>query len=255
MYQKSFLQMTLLTLIMLLIPTLNSHAITTTCANITGDKIDVSVFGANGFDFVDDTAAVQNAMNCLYNRVNLGYHTDATLYFPSGTFFFAAGYRVSLTDTNLILNNVYITGAGVQSTVIHTNNDKGVFYFATGVNPNASINISKFRFNAGRINSGTVLEIRANAGHSSNVDHGLVLRDIEISGPIDATPDEYFQYGVRGYGIWRPLLKNVLMAGAFTGNYTPWEPDTVACFLFENAWDGMLDNVRCWDAQKGLTRS
>ncbi len=230
----------------LLIITYDFSLANTACQSIKESVIDFSLFSPSGDGTQDDSTRLQDAMDCLVEKARKSGSKSGVISIPPGKF--RLDKRVALTSNKGTLDGIVIKGAGSGATVLQSNNDSGCIYINFSDYRTGTLEISDMRFEALKQHSGAAIKV-AQPAKGNQHRRNLVVSNIEIS-HADGS-ENYFDYGIHAYGVWRPLINNVLMTGPF-GPKAKNVYSTTTCFHLEESYSPAITNSYCWSAQTGV---
>lgn len=161
---------------------------------------DVTEYGAIANDGKDDSQAFQRAADAL---VPAG---QGVLRIPAGDYHIKQ--RISAESVTW---RASIAGDGLGATRIFCTGDQGVFRLVSK-SRESQMTIRDLSLMAPRTGAGAAIEITMPQGGNQH-NRSLIVQDVEIRG-VDRSRD-YFDYGIRALGQWRPLFTNVAFSGPF----------------------------------------
>lgn len=132
---------------------------------------DITALGANGYDAIDDTAAIQAALD--YASVNYA-NTDyvLTVNIPDGTYFISKTLYIQPNTTLTLSNNATIirTDGGITKNMLKNSNDKKhLVAYKKAYNLGQNIHISGGTWDGGDIYSAKSTSNLLYFGHATNI--------------------------------------------------------------------------------------
>ena len=142
-----------------------ANAVTRTIQNKLRDIVNVKDFGAVGDNIVNDTAAIQSAINAVSAA------GGGTIYLPAGTF--------RVTTTINVASNINLVGAGIGTTVIKMDSASTAaeVIYGTGLTNVRIENLSVDANGTARSGNPNVM-----GGVRITVSTNVVLEDMEVYG-------------------------------------------------------------------------
>lgn len=200
-----------------------------------GPVINVTDFGANGLDGLDDTPALQSAVNALRTSLNSG--GQGTLYFPAGFYHLAS--RLDLTQGGANWQKLTICGDGSHVSGIAVTGLEGVFKI--DCTQPVPIFLHGFRIDPHTANPATAIEVSQRNG-SPTGDRSLLVQDVRLftwepKEDEDGNPmPRYFSGGIKATGTVRPLLQFVDMRSVNNNNSSVFGIQFIEGYGFD--WQG-----------------
>ena len=184
---------------------------------VHGPIVKVTDYGANGVDGLDDTAALQSAVNALQATLDSG--GSGTLYFPAGLYHLST--RLHLTQGGANWQKLTIAGDGSHVSGLAVTGFEGVFKI--DCTQPVPIFLHGFRIDPHTANPSTAIEVTQQNG-SPTGDRSLLIQDVRLftwepKEDDDGNPTpRYFSGGIKATGTVRPLLQFVDMRSVGNDN-------------------------------------
>jgi hypothetical protein len=172
-----------------------------------GPVVNVTHYGANGLDTLDDTAAIQRALSAV--QTHLDHGGQATLYFPAGIYHLSS--RLDLTQAGANWQNLTVCGDGAHVSAIAVTGTQGVFKI--DCTQPVPIFMHGLRIDPRTANPSTAIEITQQKG-TVDGQRSLLLQDVHFF--TWDTNGRHFRGAIEGTGVVRPLLQNVEMRSVST---------------------------------------
>ena len=173
----------------------------TTLSAQTDGIYNIVSFGAKGDGVTDCSPAIQKTLDAIMEN------GGGQLFIPQGKFLMKS--QVGIENTELIF--LSIKGLGLGVSVIHCDNPDGAFKLHYR-NNRSQITIKDISLFAMREGAGIAFDMLA--ARQGNTHHRcLTMENVEMRGMNIKT--DYFNTGVKAYGIWRPVFYSVVFAGPF----------------------------------------
>lgn len=201
-------------------------------------------YGAVGDGDADDSDAFGSALDAIAAA------GAGVLYVPTGDYRFASRVTKSVSQWYLT-----IVGDGQGVSNLYCDNADGILQL-TSAEKFSQITIHDLSLYADRPHAGTALEISQPVGGNNHY-RNLVMRNVEMRGVT--APEDYFDYGLRALGQWRPLLSNVISAGPYRGGVNQERDEDSLLYAptcgiqVDGSYAPSFENCYIWSAYTGCS--
>lgn len=227
------------------------------CHAVEKERVfNVTAYGANGTDTVDDTAAIQLALDAAataFNTADASNRSGVAVIFPTGTYKINGQLVMDATSFPSEGGGIMIRGEGRTGTIIQSASSTGALLIKVNVDGGDAIagasllcQIEDIQFLATAPGAGTAIEIRpymADGGtlEENNLHVTPELRNVRIARTGTAN---YFTCGFKGNNLKLPVMDDVTIAGDTT--YTE------AGIHFENTYGHRIKDCTIDGANIGI---
>jgi hypothetical protein len=166
----------------------------------TREVFNVKDYGAKGDGQTDDSGAFQRVID------DIASEETGVLYVPPGDYRFDSRVSKSVSRWDLA-----VIGEGQGISNLYSTNSEGIFQFSQRLKT-SQVMIRDLSFFAYRQAAGTAIEISQPVGGNRH-NRSLIIHNVEMRGV--GIEEDYFDYGLRALGQWRPLFFNVIFSGPY----------------------------------------
>ncbi|AKJ65371.1 LamG-like jellyroll fold domain-containing protein [Kiritimatiella glycovorans] len=205
---------------------------------------DVTDYGAAPNDDTDDSAAFQAAL-------------DGALAYGGGIVHIPAGdYHVG-TCASRRMDSCRLTlrGQGIGVTTIYATGTGGVFRVVSD-RRGSQITVRDMTVLADRPGAGTAFDFWSAPGGNVHA-RALIMEAVDIR---SADPSEdYFDIGINAFGVWRPLLQGVNVAGPYGPGVSTNLTDSSPLFamqkgiVYDNCYGPAMQDCEVYSAHTGIS--
>jgi len=209
----------------------------------TREVFNVKDYGAKGDGLTDDSGAFQRVID------EIASEETGVLYVPPGDYRFDSRVSKSVRRWDLA-----IIGEGQGISNLYSTNFDGIFQFSQRLKT-SQVMIRDLSFFAYRQAAGTAIEISQPEGGNRH-NRSLIIHNVEMRGV--GIEEDYFDYGLRALGQWRPLFFNVIFSGPYGPNVEDSSEDSPAykatCGIqADGSWAPTFQNCHVWSAYTGYS--
>jgi hypothetical protein len=206
------------------------------CVAVASSTVNVRDFGAKGDGQTDDTGAIRRAIAGLVTVLFCDASHDGKLFFPPGTYVVSGA--LSLPQSAASGNSISIEGEGSVATVIEATQNSGIFDF--DLSRQVPVSIRGLALVADIAHAGAAVSVSMPAASRPDGPRSLLMEDVTIRGK--EAGERYFDTGLMGSGLTKPLIEGVAIAGPAAPNPGGQSMYGTACVSLIGGWGAEIEN-------------